>query len=286
MKILISALLVLQLACDDFNYDEGTDEMALDLSVEYPDNTAVPDANYPYGSARNNSAPKAKDGFGMEKAWINSQEGFFQKLLVEAGIEPSGLADTAVESDYFDALQATPVSLTRLVDGAASVTNGSNTLAMSPSAVGLSDTDAYKTYTSISKSVVQAVATAGTSYRLSTAVIGKGVAHSGGPGNAVNKFSATFSAAAQSVSTDANGVTTIVLQKELTGVPKAGTAYAVNVAVFVGGQQTNLLAPSELIFDNTGTWKKIISFQCSTNLALVSLSDLIITVDFDATGVD
>jgi hypothetical protein len=69
-------------------------------------NTNAPDANYPLGSAKNVSTPAATDGTPIETNVYNDIQGLLQRLLVEAGITPSGVSDTVVASDYYDSLVA------------------------------------------------------------------------------------------------------------------------------------------------------------------------------------
>lgn len=78
--------------------------MAIDYNQRYPDQTDT-DSNYPQGKARNKTTPASTDGFPFEEDYINDQLGFFQALLKESGITPSGNADTANNSDYLDALK-------------------------------------------------------------------------------------------------------------------------------------------------------------------------------------
>ncbi len=80
--------------------------MALQLDIEFPGQSTPADANYPYGSARNVSAPGANDGTPLVARLVNDIYGFLQRLLDEAGITPSGNPDTVVDSDYYDALAA------------------------------------------------------------------------------------------------------------------------------------------------------------------------------------
>lgn len=78
--------------------------MAIGIAAEYPGKTNGADANYPQGSAKNVSSPGSGDGTPWEEAWVNDKEGFFQRLLSDASITPSGSPDTIVNSDYVDAL--------------------------------------------------------------------------------------------------------------------------------------------------------------------------------------
>mgnify|MGYP003663382362 CR=1 FL=1 len=79
--------------------------MALNYNSRYPLQTDVDAQFYPYGKAKNVSADDAADGFPFERDYINDQFGFFQKLLVESGTTPNGNVDTALSSQYFNALQ-------------------------------------------------------------------------------------------------------------------------------------------------------------------------------------
>lgn len=78
--------------------------MSIDYIVRYPDQVDT-DSNYPQGKARNKSTPAATDGTPFEEDYINDQWGFFQALLKEANITPSGNADTAINSQYLDAIK-------------------------------------------------------------------------------------------------------------------------------------------------------------------------------------
>jgi hypothetical protein len=75
-----------------------------------PSRVNAADANYPDGSAKDESAPAANDGTpAMQAAVFNDPWGFFQKLLAEASITASGNPDTVVASDYYDALLASGI---------------------------------------------------------------------------------------------------------------------------------------------------------------------------------
>jgi hypothetical protein len=62
--------------------------------------------DYPYGSSKNESAPGAGDGTPYFLARANDIFGLQQWLLAQAGIVPSGSADTVLASDYGDALSS------------------------------------------------------------------------------------------------------------------------------------------------------------------------------------
>lgn len=70
----------------------------------YNGQTKAPDANYPYGSARNDAAPGDLTGTPRIAAEINDIMGFQQALLNAAFIVPSGNPDTVLVSQYLEAL--------------------------------------------------------------------------------------------------------------------------------------------------------------------------------------
>lgn len=61
-------------------------------------------ADYPGGSFKDTSLPSSFDGSELAKVWTNDIHGFFQKLILNAGITPSGAPDTVLVSDYFKSL--------------------------------------------------------------------------------------------------------------------------------------------------------------------------------------
>ena len=64
----------------------------------------APDANYPYGSAKDDTTGTTGDGTPVTKEMLNDIYGFFQKVLTRAAIVPSGNAETALDSQIGDAL--------------------------------------------------------------------------------------------------------------------------------------------------------------------------------------
>lgn len=80
--------------------------MSINLAIQYPGRANAPTAGYPQGSFKNRSAPGVLDGSYLEQTWANDIHGFFQKLIKDAAITPNGTPDTALESQYFQALQA------------------------------------------------------------------------------------------------------------------------------------------------------------------------------------
>lgn len=85
--------------------------MAINPDTQYPGQVEAPDANYPYGGAKNETTPSTPtvpgslDGTPFEAALLNDIFGFQQALLTEAAIVPSGNAETAIASQYLQALQ-------------------------------------------------------------------------------------------------------------------------------------------------------------------------------------
>jgi microcystin-dependent protein len=76
------------------------------IENEYP-NTTPASAAYPYGSAKNVSAPGDTDGTPWELKDINDILGMMQKIVVEGAVTPSGVPETVLASDIFDALEKT-----------------------------------------------------------------------------------------------------------------------------------------------------------------------------------
>jgi hypothetical protein len=79
--------------------------MALKIEDTYPGKSNAADANYPQGSARNITTPGDGQGTPLEQAWLNDLFGMQQALLAEAGLTPSGNADTAIASQYLAAIK-------------------------------------------------------------------------------------------------------------------------------------------------------------------------------------
>lgn len=80
--------------------------MAISIAEEYPGKTAGTNTNYPYGQARDVVSPGDGLGTPWKQGIVNDDQGFKQALLIEAGIVPSGVPDTAVASQYLQAIKA------------------------------------------------------------------------------------------------------------------------------------------------------------------------------------
>ena len=79
--------------------------MAINPALLYPGKITAPSVSYPYGKAQNVTTPGDGTGTPWEQALVNDLFGFQQKILSGASIVPSGTADNAQTSQYFDALE-------------------------------------------------------------------------------------------------------------------------------------------------------------------------------------
>lgn len=79
--------------------------MALELHVRYPAQVLLGGADYPFGQARNVTVPGDGTGTPFEADLVNDWLGFLQGLLLAAGINPSFTPDTAIVSQYRDAIR-------------------------------------------------------------------------------------------------------------------------------------------------------------------------------------
>jgi hypothetical protein len=98
--------------------------MAIRIVEQYPGKTAGANTNYPHGEARNVTTSGDSTGTPWERAIVNDDQGFKQALLEAAGITPSGNPDTAVASQYLQALQALftgKISATLSANGSVSI---------------------------------------------------------------------------------------------------------------------------------------------------------------------
>lgn len=78
--------------------------MAINPAALYPGGTVPPNASYPYGSAKDVTAPGTGDGTPLRAAWVNDWFGFQQAVMGAAGVTPSGSPDTAQLSQIFNAI--------------------------------------------------------------------------------------------------------------------------------------------------------------------------------------
>jgi len=79
--------------------------MAIAPKDRYPGQTIAGDTSYPYGKARDIGTSGDGSGTPWEKDLVNDFFGFFQAILVAAAIVPTGISDTALVSQYLDAIK-------------------------------------------------------------------------------------------------------------------------------------------------------------------------------------
>lgn len=80
--------------------------MAIKIYEQFKPFANPADGDHPYGSFKNDSIPGAEDGTPLDAVWGNDMVGFTDALLNQAGITPSGLADTVNASQRVDAMNA------------------------------------------------------------------------------------------------------------------------------------------------------------------------------------
>lgn len=80
--------------------------MAIDIATEYPGKVDTSDpTNYPYGKARNVTAPGDGTGTPWVAPVLNDLIQLNYALLAAAGISPSGTADSVTTNQVFEAMQ-------------------------------------------------------------------------------------------------------------------------------------------------------------------------------------
>lgn len=79
--------------------------MAINPNSLFPTKTEAPDADYPYGSARNVTAAGDGTGTPWREEILDDMWGFFQSLLSLGGVTPSGNPDTVQVSQYIEGLR-------------------------------------------------------------------------------------------------------------------------------------------------------------------------------------
>lgn len=85
----------------------------LDLNTRYPGRTGVASADYPDGSYQDESTPGLNNGTPLQEDWANDREGPRQGMLRTVGSEPNGVVDTAVQSQYIEAVLSNALGHTR-----------------------------------------------------------------------------------------------------------------------------------------------------------------------------
>lgn len=78
----------------------------INLESTYSPRINPADADYPFGSIKDNTSPGANDGTPLSAVWGNDFEGFRQAAMTEAGLTPSGLPDTSQDSQLLAAVKA------------------------------------------------------------------------------------------------------------------------------------------------------------------------------------
>jgi len=132
---LLTALVLLGAKCEDnyYYYEEGTDV------IKYSDLPGTEgDSDAWTAEAKNDLVSGDKKGFGWQKKFVNDIWGFFQAALKKANETPDDVQETADSSQILDAVQGHEVSLTKLVDGTANITNsGGDRLYITPDWVSI-----------------------------------------------------------------------------------------------------------------------------------------------------
>jgi hypothetical protein len=102
--------------------------MAIKLKVQYPGRVKQ-DANDPEGNFLNSSAPGALDGMPSDQEWARDMWSLLARLLAEASIVASGVADSQLNSQIFNALQFVSRNIFPAYDSAFSYSRGQIVLA-------------------------------------------------------------------------------------------------------------------------------------------------------------
>lgn len=91
--------------------------MSNDIRTLYPGRVNPADADYPFGSIKNESVPGANDGTPLTAEWGNDFEALKQGSLKEAGATPSGTTDTAENSQVLNALKNNTATVADIATG-------------------------------------------------------------------------------------------------------------------------------------------------------------------------
>jgi hypothetical protein len=119
--------------------------MAINLELQYPGKINPSNPDYPYGSARNVTTPGDGTGTPWEAAIVNDILGLQQALLQSSGVVPSGTPETALASQFFEALK-------RLFN-----TTSVFALTLAGSNVALSDEQSYSEFIVLSGTLTASV---------------------------------------------------------------------------------------------------------------------------------
>ena len=79
--------------------------MAVNYATRYAGNVRDPSPDYPFGEARDDTAPDSGDGTPLQEAWVNDFVGLSAALLTAAGVTPDNNPETAQSSQLLDAIR-------------------------------------------------------------------------------------------------------------------------------------------------------------------------------------
>lgn len=157
--------------------------MAIKLADRYPGKTAGTNTEYPLGQARNVTVPGDGTGTPWEAAIVNDDQGFKQALLEAADITPSGSPDTAVNSQYLQALLALFMG-SDVFSGSVTSSTGTLRFKVSPTRTAIIKWGTFTTNNSISVGYPQYVPITELTNSVSFAVLSEDGANSTGTENA------------------------------------------------------------------------------------------------------
>lgn len=273
-----------------YRYQEETNNMALNPSTntEYVGRIVPPDANYPYGSAQDETVLGADDGTPNTAKFRSDVWGLCQGLLQKAGIVPDGNPDVAA-GQYREALDTMPISLTQLADGDTSITAASVVFTLSPELLSTKDTGPNSESRVQPYSIIQK-ASQGATYQLESNLDDGGVDFTGvTPGTAVktrtNSFPISVDTVEMSVSNDGTSGfqlnVNFVTPPFLTGIPDSTIVQGATLRVLEVGTTYRTTSINIKVI-NTGTDLKLVGFDCVWNTSLPSTAftaDLFLTYD-------
>lgn len=81
--------------------------MAINPTTSYPGRITAANAAYPYGSARDLTAPGDGTGTMLVSSWVNDLLGIIQSLLSEAGITPNNTSESVTNPQVLEAIKRT-----------------------------------------------------------------------------------------------------------------------------------------------------------------------------------
>lgn len=80
--------------------------MSISLGNQYGTRANPPDADYPEGTFKDETAPGADNGTPVQEAWARDKDGAFQGILKRSGQVANGDEDTVLASQYLNGLDA------------------------------------------------------------------------------------------------------------------------------------------------------------------------------------